>query len=381
MKKRINVGIIGMGFIGESHIEAINRIGICNLVAVADSNYELALAKAELYGIEKVYKSIDEMLRDESIDAIHNCTPNFLHKEINEKIILSGKHLVSEKPLTTTYEEASALLALKEKHPEVEVCVNFNYRMNPVVLKMKEKIKNGELGDVRIISGSFQQDWLMFDTDYSWRLNSEISGASCCLADIGSHWMDIIQHVTGHKIISVFGDIVTVIPVRKKPKNQQETFKVATDCEYEEVKITNDDYAAVLFKTDKGATGLFHVTALAPGRGCYLTFDVNGSKQSYSWNQEENDKMWIGRRGGDNGIVIRNPNMLSDSVKPYTKLAFGHPEGWNDAFKGNMYAFYKYIADGRKGEKIFSTLEDGAYIVKLTEAIIESSKKKQWVNI
>lgn len=379
--KKINVGIIGMGFIGESHIEAVKRIGICNVVAVADINYQLAQEKAEFYGIEKVYKTMDELLNDKSIDAIHNCTPNFLHKEINKKIIASGKHLLSEKPLTTTYEEAKQLLDLKEKHPEVEVCVNFNYRLNPVVLEMKERIKRNELGDVRIISGQFTQDWLMYDTDYSWRLDTEISGKSCCLADIGSHWMDIVQHVTGHKIISVLGDLVTVIPTRKKPKNQQETFKDSVDCEYEEVKITNDDYAAVLFKTNKGATGVFHVTALAPGHGCSLEFEINGSKQSFGWNQEENDKMWIGRRGGDNGIVIRNPNTLSENIRPYTKLAFGHPEGWNDAFKSNIYAFYKYIADGRIGKKLFSTLEDGAYIVKLTEAIMESSKNKQWVNL
>ena len=381
MLKKINVGIIGMGYIGESHIESVRRIGMCNLVAVADTNYQLALNKAELYGIEKVYKTIDEMLADENIDAIHNCTPNFLHREINEKIILAGKHLLSEKPLTTTYDEAERLLSLKEKHPEVEVCVNFNYRLNPMVQEIKSRIKKGELGDVRIISGQYQQDWLMYDTDYNWRLEPEISGNSCSIADIGSHWMDIVQHVTGHKIVSVFGDLVTVIPVRKKPKNQQETFKSSENTEYEEVEIKNEDYAAVLFKTDKGATGVFHVSALAPGHGCYLGFEINGSKQSFGWNQEDNDKMWIGRRGGDNSVVIRNPNTISESIKPYTSLASGHPEGWNDAFKGNIYAFYKYIAEGRKGERLFSTLEEGAYIVKLTEAIVKSSKTKKWINL
>ncbi|MBQ7921636.1 MAG: Gfo/Idh/MocA family oxidoreductase [Clostridia bacterium] len=379
--KKINVGIIGMGYIGESHIEALRRIGICNLTAIADTNYDLALAKAELYGIEKVYKSVDEILADKDIDAIHNCTPNFLHREINEKIIRAGKHLLSEKPLTTTYAEAKELIDIKSEYPEVEACVNFNYRLNPMVQEIKARIHRDELGDVRVITGQYQQDYLMYDTDYSWRLEPEVAGASCAIADIGSHWMDIVQHITGHKIVSVFADLVTVIPVRKKPLNQKETFKDSDGGEYVETKVKNEEYAAVIFKTDKGATGVFHVSEVAPGHGCYFGFEVNGSKESYSWNQEQNDRMWIGRRGGNNSLIIRDPNTISADVKPYTSLAMGHPEGWNDAFKNNIYAFYKYIADGKKGERIFSTLEDAAYIVKLTEAIVESNKNKQWVNL
>ncbi|MBQ9921144.1 MAG: Gfo/Idh/MocA family oxidoreductase [Clostridia bacterium] len=379
--KKINVGIIGMGYIGESHIEALRRIGICSIAAIADTNYSLALSKAELYGIEKVYKTVDEILADENIDVIHNCTPNFLHREINEKILKSGKHLFSEKPLTATYKEACELIEIKKEHPELEACVNFNYRLNPMVQEIRSRIKHGELGDVRIITGQYQQDWLMYDTDYSWRLEPDVSGPSCAVADIGSHWMDIVQHITGHKIVSVCSDLVTVIPIRKKPKNQKETFKDGVDNDYIETEIKNEDYAAVMFKTDKGATGIFHVSELAPGHGCYFGFEINGSKESYAWNQEQNDRMWVGRRGGNNGVVIRDPNTISPEVKPYTSLAMGHPEGWNDAFKGNFYAFYKYLADGKCGERIFSTLEDAAYIVKLTEAIVESSKNKCWVNV
>lgn len=378
---KIRVGIIGMGYIGESHIEAIRRIGICQLCAVADTNYELAKQKADAYGIEKVYASVDEMLNDKDIDAVHNCTPNFLHMEINEKIIRSGKHLFSEKPLTMNYEQAKKLLAVKKEFPDVEAAVNFNYRLNPLVQEIRSRIKKGEAGDIRIITGYYNQDWLMYDTDYSWRLEPEVAGNSCCIADIGSHWMDIIQHVTGHKIVSVMGDTVTVIPVRKKPAKQQETFKDAVSDDYIEVPIKNEEYAAVLFKTDKGATGVFHVTEAAAGHGCDFSFEINGSLLSYGWNQEQNDRMWIGRRGGDNSVVIRNPNLISDEAKPYTNLAMGHPEGWNDAFKGNFYAFYKYLYDGKQGERIYSTLEDAAYIVKLTEKIIESSKQKTWINI
>ncbi|MBE6885552.1 MAG: Gfo/Idh/MocA family oxidoreductase [Ruminococcaceae bacterium] len=379
--KKINVGIIGMGYIGESHIEAVRRIGICNLYAVADTNAELAQAKADLYGIEKCYTTVDELLADPNIDAVHNCTPNFLHLEINRKILQSGKHLLSEKPLCRTYEEAAELVELKKQFPNTAAAVNFNYRLNPMVQEARARIARGDLGDIRVMGGSYLQDWLLYDTDYSWRLEPEMSGNSCAIADIGSHWMDAVQHVTGHKIVEVMADLAAMIPVRKKPKKQVGTFTSNVAAEYEEVEIKNEDYGAVMFHTDKGARGVFYVSELCAGRGCYFNFEVDGSKASLKWNQEENDRLWIGMRDGDNRTIIRDPNYISPEAKPYTALAMGHPEGWNDAFKGNIYSFYKYIADGMVGEPPFSTLEDAAYIVRLTEAIVASSNEKKWIKL
>ena len=379
--KKIKVGIIGMGYIGESHIEAVRRIGLCDLYAIADTNSQLAKAKAEYYGIEKCYNDIEELLADPEIDAVHNCTPNFLHMEINRKIIESGKHLLSEKPLCTTYDEAQSLVELKKKHPDSVAGVNFNYRLNPMVQEMKYRIRKGDLGEIRLMTGSYQQDWLLYDTDYSWRLEPEIAGSSCAIADIGSHWMDAVQHITGHKITEVMADLKTVIPIRKKPKQQVETFTSKVVKEFEEVEVKNEEYGAVMFRTDKGASGVYHVSEVAAGHGCYFNIELNGSKASYRWNQEENDRLWIGQRDGDNSYAIRNPNTISSEVKPYTQLAMGHPEGWNDAFKGNIYSFYKYICSGKTDEHIFSTLEQAAYIVKLTEAIIRSNKEQKWIKV
>lgn len=380
--KKLNVGIVGMGYIGESHIEAVRRIGYCNLYAVADANIELAKAKAELYGIEKCCSSVDELINDPKVDAIHNCTPNFLHTEINKKIIESGKHLFSEKPLSKNYEEAKSLIELHEKHPEVVAAVNFNYRMNPLVQDMRGRIEKGEIGDVRIISGNYLQDWLLYDTDYSWRLEPETAGNSCCIADIGSHLMDLVQHVTGHKITEVMADLVTMIPVRKKPLKQTQTFTSSSAGEYEEKKVENEDYGAVLFKTDKGASGVYHVSEVSAGHGCYFGVEINGSKASLRWNQEENDRLWVGYRDNDNRLVIRNPNNISPEARKYTSLAMGHPEGWNDAFKGNIYSFYDYIAKGDyKAKPDFATLEEAANIVRLTEAIVTSSKERRWIEV
>ena len=218
--RKVRAGIIGMGFIGVSHIEAIRRIGFAELVAVADSNYELAKKKAEEYNIPKCYASIDELLADPEIDVVHDCTPNFLHLELNEKIIKAGKHIFSEKPLARYSSESAKMIELLKENPDIIAGVNFNYRMNPLVREMRQKYINGEIGKATLAHGTYLQDFLLYDTDYNWRIEPEICGPSRCVADIGSHWMDTVQNILGSKITEVCADLVITIPVRKKPKGQ-----------------------------------------------------------------------------------------------------------------------------------------------------------------
>jgi predicted dehydrogenase len=256
--------------------------------------------------------------------------------------------------------------------------------MNPLVQEMKNRIAKGDIGRVRLVHGSYLQDWLLYETDYNWRIEAEISGPSRCIADIGSHWMDAVQTVTASKITEVCADLVTVIPVRKKSKTVVETFSVNKNAEYEDKVITTEDYGAVLFKMDNGAHGVFYVSEVSAGRGCYFNFEIDGSTAAMQWNQETADQMWMGFRDRDNLHVMRNPNSMTPEARQYTYLAKGHPEGWNDAFKNNIYSFYKFIADGKvmgKDTCDFATFEDGHYLIKLTEAILESSRKKQWVKI
>lgn len=373
-----------MGYIGESHIDAVRRIGLCTLTAIADTNASLARSKAELYGVDRCYNSVDEMLSDPDIDVIHNCTPNHLHTEINRRIIKSGKHLLSEKPLAKSYSEAAELVEFAKKYPSVTAGVNFNYRMNPMIQEMRYRIAKGDIGSIRIASGAYQQDWLLYDTDYNWRLEPEAAGISCCVADIGSHWMDAVQHITGSRITEVMADLVTFIPYRKKPNSQRETFTNQVTEDYEIRKIENEDYGAVLFKMDNGASGVYHVSEVSAGHGCFFGIEINGTKASLRWNQEENDRLWMGFRDDDNHYIIRNPNTMSPEVRRHTSLAMGHPEGWNDAFRGNIQAFYSFIAEGKKlGTDIpdFATLEEAANIVQLTEAIVKSSQTRSWVTI
>lgn len=381
---KIKVGIIGMGFIGVSHIDAIRRIGFLELAAVADVNYELAKRKAYEYGIPRCYESVDELLADSDIDAVHNCTPTNLHTAINEAAIKSGKHIFSEKPLAMNSRESQKLLDLLSAYPGTVHGVNFVYRMNPLVQDMKNRIRAGEIGEPYLVHGSYLQDWLLFDTDYNWRIEPEIGGPSRCIADIGSHWMDCVQTVTGAKITEVCSDLVTVLPTRKKPSGQVETFSLNVSDKYEEVQVRTEDYGAVLFKMDNGAHGMFSVSEVSAGRKCYLNFEIDGSKASMYWNQEEADKMWIGYKDKNNLHVMRNPLLMTEQSREYTYLAAGHPEGWNDAMKNNVYSFYKFIADGGKIGKDpcdFATFEDGHYIMKLIEAILKSSEEKRWVKV
>ena len=380
--ERIKAGIIGMGYIGASHIEAIRRIGAIELVAVADVDHALAKRKADEHFVSKCYGTIEELLDDPEIQVVHDCTPNDRHAGINEKILRAGKHLFSEKPLARTSLEAQGTIDVLKANPGLVAAVNFNYRMNPLVQEMKNRIRNGEIGRPTLVHGSYLQDWLLYDTDYNWRIEPETSGPSRCIADIGSHWMDTVQTLLGARIVEVCADLVTVIPVRKKAKSQVETFSLNQSAVYEDKTIVTEDYGAVLFRMDNGVHGVFHVSEVSAGHGCFFNFEVDGSKASMAWNQETGDHMWMGFRDQDNLQVIRNPNKMTAEAKAYTSLAKGHPEGWNDAFRGNIWSFYKYILDGKRLGKDpcdFATLEDGLGIILLTEAILESNRTRQWV--
>lgn len=382
--KKIKVGIIGMGLIGTLHIDALKRIGLVDLVAVADVNYEMAKLKADRYGINKCYRTIDELIADPEIQVIHDCTPNHLHLDINEKIIKSGKHILSEKPLAKSADESAQMLDLLKQYPDTVAGVNFNYRMNPLVQDMKSIIAAGGIGKIYLVHGSYLQDCLLFDTDYNWRVEPEFAGVSRSVADIGSHWIDTAQNVVGSRIVEVCADIAIILPIRKKPVTQVETFEISKNMTYEEKSIQTEDYAAVLVKFENGIPGIFYCSQVSAGRKCFLNIEIDGSKSSLYWNQETADWMWKGNRDTNNEQVMRNPNFMSPDTRKYTGLPAGHPEGWNDALKNNFEAFYSYISLGKKPGKDhpdFATFEEGHYIMRITEAIIKSGRERRWVKV
>jgi predicted dehydrogenase len=342
------------------------------------------MKKANTFGIDKVYRSMDELIYDDNIQVIHDCTPTNLHLEVNEKVIKAGKHLFSEKPLGKTSEESAKMLKLLEEHPEVIAGVNFCYRMNGLIQDAKHRIAAGEIGKPYLIHGVYLQDWLLFETDYNWRIEPEITGVSRCVGDIGSHWMDLAQVMTNAKITEVCANTVIALPVRKKPSGQVETFAVNTNQNYTEVDVKTEDFAGVLLKFDNGTSGVFQCSQVSAGRKCFIDIEVDGSKASFQWNQQASDQMWKGNRNSNNEQVMRNPNLAAGDSKKYSHLAAGHPEGWNDAFKNNLDAYYSFILEGKKQGKDpcdFAAFEDAHYLMRLTEAVIKSAKERRWVSL
>ena len=382
--KKLRAGILGMGYIGVSHVEAVRRLGFAEVAAAADVNADLAKTKGAELGIETVYDSMEALLQDPTIDIIHNCTPNHLHAQINRQILASGKHLLSEKPLTRTAAEAYELLEYAKQFPNQVAGVNYNYRFNPMILDLRAKIRSGELGKPWTVHGSYLQDWLLYETDYNWRLEPEFVGVSRCVSDIGTHWMDLAQFTTDSRIVEVCADLGKVFEIRKKAQRQIETFSTVTDTPYEDVPVNTEDYGTVMLRFSNGARGVFHTSEIAAGHGCYIQLEVNGSKCSAAWNQESADRMWMGYRDRDNVSIIRNPGTMSPEAAAYTALAKGHPEGWNDAFRNAIGSFYAYVRDGKKpgvDPSDFATLEDAAYMMRLVEAIVQSSAERRWVTV
>ncbi|MDN3019409.1 Gfo/Idh/MocA family oxidoreductase [Paenibacillus sp. BSR1-1] len=383
--KKIKVGIIGTGFIGPTHIEAIRRLGFVELVALAETSQEAAEKKAVNLGIPKAYGDYPEMLKDSEIQVVHNCTPNYLHFAINKEIILAGKHVVSEKPLAMNSKESAELLELAEKHDVIHA-VNFNYRQHASVQNLQAMVAKGELGKVNLVHGSYLQDWLLYETDFNWRLAPEVGGKSRAVADIGSHWCDTVQYVTGKRIVEVFADLATVIPVRKKAKNAIATFSTQNieEQEYEDIPINTEDYASVLVRFEDGSRGVFTVSQVSAGRKNRLSFEINGSKSSVFWNQEEPEKLWIGHRDKANEVLLADPGLFLPEARAAIHHPGGHNEGWPDALKNMMLNFYSFVRDGKslKTDKPkFATFKDGHVSMSITDAILESHEQKKWVKV
>ncbi len=382
----IKTAVIGTGFIGPAHIEALQRVGGIEVVAIASREVERAKALAERYGISKVYDGWKEVIADQAVQVVHNCTPNNLHFEINKAAILAGKHIVSEKPLTMTSKESAELVKLAIKHGVVNA-INFNYRFYPLIQHARAMVNKGQLGEIYLLHGHYLQDWLYYDTDYNWRLETAISGASRAVADIGSHWCDLVQFITGLKIESVFANLVTIHQTRKKPKRVLETFKGKEESaaqDYEKMPIKTEDAGIVMLQFENGARGVFTVSQVSAGRKNREWFEIDGSKKAIAWDQEEPNQLWVGYRERPNEIIIKDPSLLDETARKYAHYPGGHPEGYPDGPKNlfmNVYNFIRAGKDPRKDQPDFPTFADGYWEDKIIEAVLKSNKAKKWVAV
>ena len=384
--KRIGMGIVGAGFVGPHHVDAVRRLGFVDVVAVAGSSQASADKKAEALGARKAYGSYEALLNDPDIQVVHNATPNYLHYPVNAAAIAKGKHVVSDKPLAMTAAEAKKLLDQATKAGIVHA-VTFNYRGNPLVQQARDSIARGDIGKPHFLVGQYLQDWLLKDTDYSWRLEPDKGGASSALGDIGSHWCDLAQHMSGLRITHVLGDITTVIPKRKKPLGSREAFAAAdANQKVEEVEIKVEDLASVLLRFDNGAKGAFSVGQVCAGHKNDLEIEICGSKASLKWRQEHQNELLIGHRDKPNEILQKDPSLVGDVARRYAHLPGGHQESWADAFSNLMRDIYEFIAEGKKASDphppAFATFEDGYRANCIVEAILQSaSKGSVWTKV
>jgi len=383
MTKKFKVGVIGVGFIGPAHMEGIRRLGF-DVTAIAESSQELAELSAERLFVPKAYGDWKDLVSDPEIDVVHIASPNFLHFENAKAVLEAGKHVICEKPLAMTTAESSQLVQLAKEKKLVNA-VNFNIRFYPLVHEAKARIENGDLGEkIYIIQGSYLQDWLLLDTDWNWRLEPELGGELRAVADIGSHWMDLVTFITGTRIKAVFADFETFIPIRRKPKKKIDTFggKLEVDMEYEEKPIHTEDYAAVLIKFENGARGVMTVSQVSSGRKNRLFFEINGSKSSLMWDSEIPNQLIIGHRPEPNQLLIKDPSLMSSSAQWTAAYPGGHTEGFPDTFKQLQSAVYQYIAAGDYQNKpTFPTFLDGHNTILVDEAILKSARENRWIDI
>jgi predicted dehydrogenase len=375
--KRIGMGLIGPGFVGAHHIDAVRRLGFVDVVALAASSEASARRKAEALGVPKAYGSYEALIADPDVHVVHNTTPNYLHVPVIMAALARRKHVISDKPLAMTAPEARRLVEAAASAGVVHA-VTFNYRGNPLVQQAREMIAAGDIGAVHFVHGQYLQDWLLEPTDFSWRLEPEKGGESSAIADIGSHWCDLVQHVTGQRIIEVLADLTTVIDTRLKPATSTEAFARGGDEGRVRVTVHSEDLATVLVRFDGGAKGSLSVGQVCAGHKNDLWFEANGRRASLRWLQERQNELWIGRREAPNSTLLKDPSLVGPVARGYTHLPGGHQEAWADAFCNVLRDVYTFIAAGRRPTDArppaFASFEDGYRAAAIVDAILESHR-------
>ncbi len=379
--KKVTTAIIGTGFMGRVHIEGIRRLGHVDVVAVAGSSDASAKKFAAEMGVERSTGDYKTLLADPSIDAVHVLTPNALHFPMSMAALEAGKAVLCEKPLTVTSAEAKKMVALAaKKNLPNAVCHNLRYY--PVVQHVRRIIESGELGEILHVQGTYSQDWLLYETDFNWRIEADRNGELRAMGDIGSHWMDMIQHLTALPITSVCADLATFHKTRKKPKVAVQTFagKKLKPSDYEDVAITTDDWGAVMLHLGDRARGAFTVSQVAAGCKNKFAFEIYGTKAGVQWNQEEPDRLWIGHRNTPNQLIVKDGSLLHPKAAAYAELPGGHSEGYDDSHKALYKRFYQKVADPSVPVE-YPTFEDGLRGMILLEKVAESAKKQKWVKV
>ncbi len=377
----VKAGVIGVGFIGVAHIEALRRLGV-DVVGVAGSSPERAAAKAEAANLPKVYESVEALVADPDIDVVHIASPNHVHAEQVRLCLEAGKHVVCEKPLALNSRDTADLVARAADSGLVNA-VCFNIRFYPLNHQMAAMVRSGAIGAPRFVTGSYLQDWLLLETDWNWRLVPGEGGALRSVADIGSHWLDLARFITGQRVVGVMADLHTFVPTRRHPPGPVETFAVAGDeDELIEEEMSSDDGAGILLRFEDGARGTVSISQTSAGRKNAVSIEVDGSEAALSWFSEDPDRLWIGHRGRSNEILQRDPSLNHPDAVRVTGYPGGHVEGYPDTFRALFHEVYQdVLAGGPSPQPSYPTFVDGHDVMLVTEAVSRSSSEQRWVTV
>ncbi len=376
----IGAAVIGSGFIGTVHIEALRRLGV-NVRGVIDANPELAQAAAQRLGLPTAYPDLDAALADATVDVIHVTSPNQFHYPQVKQILAADRHVICEKPLAVTSDESRELVALANASDRISA-VNFNIRFYPLNQHARQMVSQGELGDVRLITGHYFQDWLLLDTDWNWRLEPDKGGTLRAVGDIGSHWIDLTSFISGQRVQAVMADLATFVKVRQKPVGEVETFSQERAANTEPVNMTTDDAAVILLRYDSGARGTVAISQISAGRKNSVQWEVDGSIAAASWDSETPDHLWIGHRGRPNEILQRGAELMNATGTAATALPGGHVEGFADSMCSHFRQIYRAILAGAApAEPLYATFEAGHHEMTVGDAVARSAAEDRWVAV
>jgi predicted dehydrogenase len=304
-----------------------------------------------------------------------------LHFQAASQLLRAGKHVLCEKPLALDSRESAALVSLV-KETGLVGGVAYNLRYYPLCQEARALIRKGAIGQVKLVHGSFLQDWLLFPTDWNWRLEARLGGELRAVSDIGTHWLDLATWLTGSSVSELCADLATVLPTRRRPKGRVESFQKAAGMETEEVMVNTDDYGSVLLRFENDARGAMIVSQVSAGRKARLWIEIDGAEGSLAFNSESPNTLWIGRRDRACELLAKDPSLQSPESRGYAAYPGGHPEGYPDTFVQLFKDFYGYIAAGNlRAPRGFPTFDTGHEELVLCEAIAESAQKKTWVTI
>ena len=378
---RFKTAVFGAGFVGRVHIEGLRRLGNVEVYALVIAERDDPARLGRELHIERTDSDYRRILEDPAVDVVHICTPNALHLPMATDALQAGKHVLCEKPLALSTAEARQLVALAAETRRRN-CTFHNLRFYPMVQHMRRMREDGDLGEILVVQGTYSQDWLLYDTDWNWRLDSKIGGPSRCLADLGTHWCDMAEHVAGLRITSVCADLQTYHKTHQRPKRPVETFagKMLQPEDYIETPVDTEDFGAVAFRMGDRARGAFTASQVSAGRKNGLNLEIFGTKAGVAWNQERPDELWIGYRNTSNQIVIKDPSLLKERARSYADLPGGHSEGYDDTFKQVFRRFYRSIEEP-SSEPEYPQFADGLRTLTILQAEMDSHRKHAWVDV